>query len=737
MGASASKPRSTILLPVFLPAIIVIALLIIGTVSNPELAAQVFETTLAGITQRFGWFYMLSVAIFLVFVVGIALTKWGRIKLGPDHADAEYSFPAWFAMLFSAGYGIALLFFGVAEPVLHYSEPPVGAPETLDAAKAAMQISFFHWGFHIWAIYGLTGLVLAYFAFRHGLPLSIRSALYPLIGDKIYGPIGHAVDTFAILGTMFGIATTLGLSVAQINAGVNELWGIPVNTTVQIIFIGLITLAATVSVVAGMDKGIKRLSMINMALVLFLLIVIFIFGPTILLLETFLQNTGSYMNNIIERTFNLQAYERSDWIGNWTLFIFGWTIAWAPFVGLFIAKISRGRTIRQFVFGVMFVPTIFTFLWFTVFGDTALNLIMQQGYTSLIQEVQTDEAVALFRMYSYLFADWPDFVTMLVSFVTVILIITFFVTSSDSGSLVVDSLASGGVLDTPIWQRVFWASMEGVVASVLLLAGGLAALQTAAVTSALPFAIILLIAAFGMWRALVIESYQHGSLKAHLKGARTNSGTGSGSWERRLVGLVDFPATEAVLKFIREDGFNALEKLKSSLVKKQWPAEVTWDESNQRVYLEIKLDDQVDFFYEIRLREHEIPEYAYPLLRRNVKEKEYYGTAEVFLRQGGQEYDVYGYNEKDLLDDVLNQFENYLAFLKISPKTLPWDMAKHDDELDVEEEPEEIWHDKLAGHDDDGDHYKGDGDGRAAGDAGDGSSDTGNSSTGNNSPKGN
>ena len=698
---SSSKVKSTLLLPVFLPAIIVIALLIIGTISNPELAGEVFERTLAEVTERFGWFYMLAVAIFLVFIVGIAFTKWGRIKLGPDHADAEYSFLAWFAMLFSAGYGIALLFFGVAEPVLHYAEPPVGAAETLDSAKAAMQISFFHWGFHIWAIYGLTGLVLAYFAFRHGLPLSMRSALYPLIGDKIYGPIGHTVDTFAILGTMFGIATTLGLSVAQINAGVNELWGVPVNTTVQVIFIGVITLAAIASVVAGMDKGIKRLSVINMTLVLFLLIAVFIFGPTVFLLETFLQNTGSYLNNIVERTFNLQAYERSDWIGNWTLFIFGWTIAWAPFVGLFIAKISRGRTIRQFVFGVMFVPTIFTFLWFSVFGDTALSLIMQQGYTSLIEEVQADEAVALFRMYSYLLEDYPPIFTMIISVATVILIITFFVTSSDSGSLVVDSLASGGVLNTPVWQRVFWATVEGVVASVLLIAGGLSALQTASIVSALPFAIIMLIAAFGMWRALIIEGYQHGSLKAYMKGARTNSGSGKGSWERRLKSLVDFPRTADVLKYMQEEAHPYLEKLRDSLIEKKWPAEVTWDESNDRIYIEVKLEDQLDFFYEIRVREHEVPDYAYPMLRRWRKKEdiEHYATAEVFLRQGGQEYDVFGYNEKDLLDDVLNQFENYLEFVKISPSSLPWDMAKHDDDLDIEEHPEEIWEDKLAGTD--------------------------------------
>src|SRR5690554_5985924 len=235
MTPDKSPPSSTVLIPVFIPAVIVIALMVIGTMSNPQLAGDIFSATLAYITRSFGWFYMLSVAIFLVFIVSIAFTRWGNIKLGPDHAEPEYSFPAWFAMLFSAGYGIALLFFGVAEPVLHYAAPPEGPALTVDAAKQAMQIAFFHWGFHIWAIYGLTGLVLAYFAFRHGLPLSIRSALYPLIGDRIYGPIGHAVDTFAILGTMFGIATTLGLSVAQMNAGFNYLWpAIPVATWVQV-----------------------------------------------------------------------------------------------------------------------------------------------------------------------------------------------------------------------------------------------------------------------------------------------------------------------------------------------------------------------------------------------------------------------------------------------------------------------------------------------------------------------
>lgn len=399
MSTEKRKWHSAILLPVFLPAVIVIALLVVGTLSAPEKAGELFSWTLAGITENFGWFYMLAVALFLMFIIGVGVSSWGKIKLGPDHCEPEYSFTSWFAMLFSAGYGIALLFFGVSEPILHYAEPPAGAAETVGSAKQAMQIAYFHWGFHIWAIYGLVGLVLAYFSFRHGLPLTMRSTLYPLIGDKINGPIGHTIDTFAILGTMFGIATTLGLSVIQINAGLNYLWeDIPVGTTVQVIAIGIITLAAIASVVAGMDKGIKRLSLINIALVLFLVLFVFAVGPTIHILETFLQNTGAYLSGIVERTFNLQAYERSDWIGNWTLFIFGWTIAWAPFVGLFIAKISRGRTIRQFVFGVMLVPTIFTFFWFAVFGDTALNMIMNEGYTTLISEVQDNQAIALCAM---------------------------------------------------------------------------------------------------------------------------------------------------------------------------------------------------------------------------------------------------------------------------------------------------------------------------------------------------
>ena len=457
MPESRTKWTTTVCLPVFLPAVIVAFFIVVGTIANPPLAAAVFAAALAWVTTHFGWFYMLSVAIFLVFIIGVACSSWGRICLGPDHAEPQYSFWSWFAMLFSAGYGIALLFFGVAEPVLHFAAPPYGEAQTLEAAKQAMQIAFFHWGLHIWGIYGLVGLVLAYFAYRHGLPLSMRSALYPLIGDKIYGPAGHVVDIFAILGTLFGIATTLGLSVTQMNAGLHYLNpSIPISVYVQIAAIGLITVLTLGSVIAGLDKGVKRLSVFNMVLVLTLMLFVFIAGPSIFIVEAYLQNTGSYLNNIVERTFNLQAYVRSDWVGNWTLFIFGWTIAWAPFVGLFIARISRGRTIREFVFGVLLAPTLFTFFWFSVFGDTALHMIMREGYDTLVGEVQANTAIALFKLYEQL----P--MTQLLSGLTVLLIITFFVTSSDSGSLVVASLASGGTNDTALWQRIFWATMVGL-----------------------------------------------------------------------------------------------------------------------------------------------------------------------------------------------------------------------------------------------------------------------------------
>ncbi len=650
--------QATLLMPVAVPTIIVAALLIIGTVSNPEAAGNLFSSMLGWITQTFGWFYMLATAIFLIFILVVGFSSWGNIRLGSDHAEPEYSFPAWFAMLFSAGYGIALLFFGVAEPVLHYSTPPAGAAETVPAAKEAMQIAYFHWGLHIWGIYGLMGLVLAYFAYRHGLPLSVRSALYPLIGDRIHGWAGHIVDTFAVLGTMFGLATTLGLSVSQINAGINYLWpAIPVSTTVQVIAIAVITLAATASVVAGMDKGIKNLSMLNMGLAVFLMAVVFAVGPSVHILNTLLQNTGAYLSGVVERTFNMQAYTHSDWIGNWTLFIFAWTIAWAPFVGLFIAKISRGRTIRQFVFGVLAVPTLFTFLWFAIFGDTALHLIMEQGKDALIGEVQSNHAVALFEFYDRL----P--MSFFLSIITVFLIITFFVTSSDSGSLVVDSLASGGLLETPVWQRVFWAFLEGGIAAALLLAGGLSALQTMTIVSALPFGIIMLLAVAGLWRALVIEGHRDSSINA-ITPVRPHSQ--GGDWRKRLNGMMKFPGANKVEKYIEGVVTPALEEVSEELRSHGWDVRVS--SATGEVSMSLVREGVDEFFYQVKATEHDAPDYR-PAGAKSAT----FWRADVHLSHGSLGYDLFGCSKEEVIRDLVDHLEQYLNFIEAAPGTLPWE----------------------------------------------------------------
>ena len=672
-------PRSTILLPVFIPTAIIMLLLVVGTSFNPVAAGELFGEVLSFTTQKFGWFYMLATASFLMFVVAIAFSPYGKIRLGPDHSKPEYDFAEWFAMLFSAGYGIALLFYGVAEPVIHFATPPLSDPQTIAAAKEAMQIAYFHWGFHIWAINAVVALTLAYFAFRHGLPLSMRSTLYPIIGDKIYGPIGHAVDVFAILGTLFGLATSLGISVSQINAGLNYLLPdmIPVNSTVQVIAIVLITGAALISVLAGMDKGVKRLSILNMTIATALMLFVFIVGPTVFILNAFMENTGSYLGNIVERTFSLQAYQSSDWIGNWTLFIFAWTISWAPFVGLFIAKISRGRTIREFIVGVMLVPTIFTFFWFAVFGDTALHMIMVDGYNSLIGDVQGNQAIALFKLLENL----PF--TQIVSSLAVLLIITFFVTSSDSGSLVIDSLAAGGRSDTPWWQRTFWVVTEGAVASALLLAGGLTALQTAAIVSALPFAIIMMLAMFGMWRALRIEGHRNQSLANdnHLPPHLLKLD----AWRDRIDYMTEQPTREKVLGYIKGTVLSSMNEVAEKFAETGWLPEVNYDEVNDRVVFELRDDgDNVEFWYEVRLSEHDVPDYYTENMASKLPQEHHY-RAEVYLRRGGQTYDLYGYESVSIINDIVDQFEKYLHFVNVSPDILPWRMQEHDDDITLEQ----------------------------------------------------
>ena len=382
---------------VFLSTVIIIAIFIAIVIIAPSSFEFLTQQLKQWITDSFSWFYVLSVAVFLILLIYIACSAGGKIKLGPDHSQPEYSNGSWFAMLFTAGMGIGLMFFGVAEPVMHYVSPPSGDPESIASAQQALRITFFHWGLHAWAIYAVVGLALAYFAYRHNLPLKTRSALYPIIGKKIYGPWGDGIDTFATIGTVFGVATSLGFGVTQINSGLHYLFGVEQSSQIQVGLIVFVSILASMSVFLGLDKGVKRLSELNLVLALVLLAFVFITGPSIYLLQTTIQNMGSYMSNLFGMTFNLYAYQPNGWIGGWTIMYWAWWISWSPFVGMFIARVSRGRTIREFIVGVLLIPTGFTIIWMGFLGNAALFNIMQEHNVSLIHAVQSDSSVALFE----------------------------------------------------------------------------------------------------------------------------------------------------------------------------------------------------------------------------------------------------------------------------------------------------------------------------------------------------
>ncbi|MFK4765245.1 BCCT family transporter [Desulfobaculum sp. SPO524] len=454
-----------------------------------------FETLQSNIANYGGWFFIWTMNIALVFAITLLLGRFGDVRLGGDDAEPEFSTTAWFAMLFSAGMGIGLLFYGVAEPMFHFVASPFAEPGTPEAARLAMDLSFLHWGFHPWALYTIVGLSLAFFSFNKGYPLTIRSVLAPLLGDKVNGPWGYTVDIMATVATLFGVATSLGLGVRQVNAGLHHLFGLPQTPVVQIVLIACITAIATVSVVKGLDAGIKRLSELNIMVAAALMFFVLAVGPTLFIMNALIENIGFYLQNLPQLSTWSETYENTSWQNGWTVFYWGWWIAWSPFVGMFIARVSKGRTIRQFVLGVMLVPSFVTFLWITVFGNSALNIEMF-GSGQIAQAVQENIPVSLF----VLLEKFP--LSGFTCLLAVIVVITFFVTSSDSGSMVIDIITADGNPDPPVFQRLFWAISEGVVAGALLLGGGLVALQTAAITTGLPFAVVILLMCWSLYKGL-------------------------------------------------------------------------------------------------------------------------------------------------------------------------------------------------------------------------------------------
>ncbi|WP_417787827.1 BCCT family transporter [Stutzerimonas xanthomarina] len=652
MEANTSS-SSTLNPPVFYGSAVLILLLVIYSVAAPEHAQGMFSDVQAWIIANVSWLYILAVAVILLMVVLLALSRYGEIKLGPDHSEPDYSYLTWFSMLFSAGMGIGLMFFGVAEPVMHFLSPPVGEGGTVAAAREAMKITFFHWGLHAWAIYAIVAMILAYFSFRQGLPLTLRSALYPLIGERIHGPIGHAVDIFAIIGTVLGVATSLGLGVTQINTGLNHLYGVPISVPVQIALIAGTTVLATISVVTGLDKGVRRLSELNLTLAVLLLLLVLVAGPTVFILQTFVQNTGNYFSQIVTATFNLYAYEPNDWIGGWTLFYWGWWLAWSPFVGLFIARISRGRTIREFVTGVLLVPTAFTLLWMTVFGDTAIHMILWEHVTSLGEAIERDSSLALFS-----FLEHFPFASVL-SLIAIIMVVVFFVTSADSGALVVDMLASGGHGQTPVWQRVFWASAMGVVAIALLLADGLTALQTATIASALPFTIVLLCAMWGLLKALRVDATKQG-LRYQTVSTMPTAPQSEGGWRRRVQNMTRYPRRRDVERFINDIAAPACAAVAEELRAQGYGVELTTGDDN-RTGLQITHEGAPDFIYQVRPRGYPMPSFV--ATEEGDGDEPTYFRAEVHLKEGGQNYDIMGWSRDGVIGDILDQYEKHMHFL--------------------------------------------------------------------------
>ena len=497
---------------VFSISAVTIVLFVIVTLALRSEVEPVFTAMRDWLTGNLAWFFIGSANIFVLLCVGLILSPLGKVRLGGTDAKPDYSYIGWFSMLFAAGMGIGLMFYGVSEPMSHFSTAmggttvengvrtdwaPLGAAagDAQAAASLSMAATIFHWGLHPWAIYAVVALALALFSFNKGLPLSIRSIFYPLLGERVWGWPGHLIDILAVFATLFGLATSLGIGAQQAAAGLESLFGMPNTDTSKVLLVAGITALALMSVLAGLDKGVKRLSEFNMVLALLLLLFIIIVGPTLAIFTGFFSNLGSYLVNLPALS-NPIGRADANFSQGWTAFYWAWWISWSPFVGMFIARVSRGRSVREFLIAVLLVPSLVSVLWMTSFGGTALGQFVNEGFTG-VQDAALE--LKLFVMLGQL----P--LAVISSFVGIVLVVVFFITSSDSGSLVIDTITAGGKINAPVPQRAFWAVLQGGVAASLLLGGGLVALQAMAVSTGLPFTVVLLVGCVSIVKGLMSE----------------------------------------------------------------------------------------------------------------------------------------------------------------------------------------------------------------------------------------
>ena len=658
MSLSKFMEKQTSFNPLVIGATLFFVVLLVAMILIvPEQTQTLLNAAKSGIFANFSWFYVLAFSVFLGFLVILSVSSLGNIKLGNDEEEPEFGFLSWLAMLFAAGMGVGLMFFGVAEPLTHYlSDITTGSAE--HKQQEALLHTLFHWGIHAWAVYGTIALALAYFGFRYKLPLALRSCFYPLLKERINGKLGDLIDIMALLATLFGIITTLGFGASQLGAGLHQLGWISKNSfSLQIVVIAVVMSLATFSAISGIGKGVKILSELNLTLAFCLLIFVLVAGPTLYLLSAFSDNIGTYLSNLVQLSFKTYVYEQehTGWFSGWTILYWAWWCSWAPFVGLFIARISKGRTIREFIFGVLVIPSMFGILWFTVFGNTAIWLNDGEAAGTLGQMISSPETL-LFKFLDYLPLSG---VTGLVSLVVISL---FFITSADSGIYVLNNIASRDKsLAAPRWQAVMWGILMSVVAIVLMQSGGLANLQAMTLLVALPFAMLMLLMCFSLWKGLNADKKYFDT-----KVNPTSIFWTGDKWKERLEQMMNQTQEKDILRFLKHTVLPAMRELRQELISKyelSVQINTLFDQDEPAVELVIQKDLMRDFMYGVKSIGREVSEQLInddnlPHIQHSMTYEPY-----TYFFDGRVGYDVQYMDQDELIADMLKHYERYLSLL--------------------------------------------------------------------------
>ena len=658
MSLSKFMEKQTSFNPLVIGATLFFVVLLVAMILiAPEQTQTLLNAAKSGIFANFSWFYVLAFSVFLGFLVILSVSSLGNIKLGNDEEEPEFGFLSWLAMLFAAGMGVGLMFFGVAEPLTHYlSDITTGTAE--HKQQEALLHTLFHWGIHAWAVYGTIALALAYFGFRYKLPLALRSCFYPLLKERINGKLGDLIDIMALLATLFGIITTLGFGASQLGAGLHQLGWISENSfSLQMVVIAVVMSLAIFSAISGVGKGVKILSELNLTLAFCLLIFVLVAGPTLYLLSAFSDNIGTYLSNLVQLSFKTYVYEQEHtaWFSGWTILYWAWWCSWAPFVGLFIARISKGRTIREFIFGVLVVPSLFGVLWFTVFGNTAIWLNDGEAAGTLGQMISSPETL-LFKFLDYLPLSG---VTGLVSLVVISL---FFITSADSGIYVLNNIASRDKsLTAPRWQAVMWGVLMSVVSIVLMQSGGLANLQAMTLLVALPFAMLMLLMCFSLWKGLNADKKYFDT-----KVNPTSIFWTGDKWKERLEQMMNQTQEKDILRFLKHTVLPAMRELRQELIGKyelSVQINTLFEQDEPAVELVIQKESMRDFMYGVKSVGREVSTQLInddnlPHIQHSMTYEPY-----TYFFDGRVGYDVQYMDQDELIADMLKHYERYLSLL--------------------------------------------------------------------------